>query len=79
MRDEEISIARNYRDGCVWVSIGDRPRKCISPADARELADGLERFGTLDDVGDEYDDPAEVADGLREAADDVESAGDSGG
>lgn len=71
---EDISIARNYRDGCVWLSIGDSPRKCISPDDAREMANAIEwQFGPFDNEPEGYQ-TQQLVDDLKDAANDVENA-----
>ena len=73
--DEEVSIAPNYRDGFIWISVGARPRRPLQPDHARQMADRMdEEFGS--DVPDPEDEEAvtDLSDKLRELADDVESA-----
>jgi len=68
---EDVSIAPNYEAGGVWFTLGDMPRRLLSPEDARSVADHVEdRF---DPTPDGYDDVDDMADRLRELADDVEA------
>lgn len=73
---DDISLARNYKDNCVWISIGDGPRRCISPSEAEEMADGIERILSVkpdpEGMGYETD---EIVETLREMADDVKDSG----
>jgi len=68
----DISVSPNYNKAKIWISVGDKPRKLISPAKARAMADDLD-----EQFSDEYDDWEEdgydtgLADRLRTLADDV--------
>lgn len=67
---EDVSIAPNYEAGGVWFTLGDLPRRLLSPSDARAVADHVEdAFGPTPDG---YDDVGDMATELRRLADEVE-------
>lgn len=73
---DDISLAPNYRDGCVWITVGTGPRRCLSPAKARQMADDMEdEFDLTEQDAQGYEATA-LADKLRTLAGQVEPAAD---
>lgn len=67
----DISLAPNYRDGCVWVTLPDG-RACIPPSKARQMADEMEDQFDLDAADAEGYETTKLAARLRDLADKVE-------
>jgi hypothetical protein len=67
---EDVSIAPNYEAGGVWFTLGNMPRRLLSPSDARAVADHVE--GEFGPTPDGYDSVGDMADRLRELANEVE-------
>lgn len=57
----------------IWISPEDLPWDCISPDQVRELADEIEEKLGDWDPGPIYDDPQEIAEKLRAAADEKDA------
>lgn len=72
----DISIAPNYRDGCVWVEMPGMPRRCVTPSKAREIADTFEEDDRVPLDGSDGYESGKFVDKLREFADAVEDAQD---
>lgn len=73
-RANEVSLARNYRDGCVWIELpGKGKRECKPPVEARRMAAAIEA-----EFGDD-EQAVEIAETLREFAGDVEQHADAEG
>lgn len=68
---EDVSVAPNYEAGGVWFTLGDLPRRLLSPSDARAVADHVE--DTFGPTPDGYDDVDDMANELRRLADEVEA------
>ena len=68
----DITLAPNFRHGCVWVSIGDRPRRCIPPSKARAMADSMEEQFDLEAADADGYEATDLADRLRTIADQVD-------
>lgn len=69
---DDITLAPNYRDGCVWMTVGNAPRRCIPPSMARDMADQMEAKFDLDAQDAEGYEATDLADRLRKLADDVD-------
>ena len=69
----EISVASNYRDGGVWLMIPGVRRRLLSPDDARSFADSFEDRVAATDTPDPDGTSHELADSIRELADEVEA------
>lgn len=71
---EDITVTPNYEHGSVWLTIGDAPRKCLTPTHAHDLANAIVwRFGPLDDEPPGYE-TQQIVDDLRAAANAVENS-----
>jgi len=68
---EDVSVAANYRDGGVWFTLGNNPRRLLSPDDARAIAEEVEDTFLSTPPG--YDEVTDLAEKLRELADEVEA------
>lgn len=73
---QDISLAPNYRDGCVWVTLPDG-RACIPPSKAREMADQMEAKFDLETQDQQGYESTDLADRLRKLADQVETDDDT--
>jgi hypothetical protein len=71
----DISIAANYRDGGIWISIGDMPRLLNSPDDARAFAEVLKNApATTEAKQAEGYEHFELIEKIETLADDIEEA-----
>lgn len=67
---DEVRIWVDYRGPAVTVKLGSLPPRPLSAARARQFADRLDELAPTDG-GEEYADPGEIADQLRDLADEV--------
>lgn len=74
----DISIAPNYRDGCVWVEMPGHPRKCISPDKAREIARKFAQDDRLPLDGSDGFETGKFVQKMRDMANAVEDAQNGG-
>lgn len=71
---DDISLAPNYRDNGVWITVGGGPRRLLSPDQARDMADQMEQQFDLDDMDQQGYEASDLVDRLRKLAAQVEPA-----